>query len=881
MTKTIRVGTRKSLLARIQTQIFADKVREIFPDVSIEIVPISTKGDERLEKALSSFGGKGVFTKELEEKLLGGEIDLAVHSAKDMPVALPEGLAIGAVLKREYTEDVFVLRAGEYHGEQTDIAALPEGFVVGTGSLRRELQIRALNPGLRIKPIRGNVQTRLSKLAAGEYDGIILARAGLERLFLFQKRFSETAGAKTKILQENQAFSGDSFDYGRFCYIPLSLEQMLPAAAQGILAVEARKGEMTDILKAVSSDEALEELCAERAFLQTIGGSCNAPAAALSVKANGELTMQALYCPDGKTVRCCQGKCPAGEGEALGRRLAGILLEAPENGQPQDGGLEAPPENGGPQDRALEASPGNGGQPGKVWLIGAGPGDPGLVSVKGISCLRQADVVIYDHLAASGLLNEVRDDAKLIYAGKQAGSHYLRQEETNQLLVKYAREGKNVARLKGGDVFIFGRGGEEGMALFNAGIDFEVIPGISSAYAVPAYQGIPVTHRGVASSFHVITGHEDAAKGAPALDYGTLAREEGTLVFLMGLKNLPAICEKLIAHGKDKKTPAAVLSQGTTARQAMVTGPLDSIAKIAENEGIKTPAITVVGDVTRLHEALSWYDRRPLSGKRVLLTATKPMAAAMADKLMGLGAEPVAFSLIQTKPVADGAVEEAYRTLEDYTWLVFTSRNGVDVFFEGLRRRRIDMRRLSRQKFAAIGDGTAKALEAYGIYCDYIPKEYTSAAMAKDWVPALGSGDKVLLLRARQASPVLLEGLKAHGIAFNAVALYETKEDWRKAPELLRILPEVDYVTLCSASAAAAFYKMINSGESLENLKHHENTCGSKDTYSYGNAAEKMPELPKLICIGPVTARAAKSLGLEVCKTADVYNIDGLIECMV
>ena len=186
MTKTIRVGTRKSLLARIQTQIFADKVREIFPDVSIEIVPISTKGDERLEKALSSFGGKGVFTKELEEQLLGGEIDLAVHSAKDMPVVLPEGLAIGAVLKRDYTEDVFVLRAGEYHGEQTNIAALPEGFVVGTGSLRRELQIRALNPGLRIKPIRGNVQTRLSKLASGEYDGIILARAGLERLFLFQ-----------------------------------------------------------------------------------------------------------------------------------------------------------------------------------------------------------------------------------------------------------------------------------------------------------------------------------------------------------------------------------------------------------------------------------------------------------------------------------------------------------------------------------------------------------------------------------------------------------------------------------------------------------------------------------------------------------------------
>lgn len=876
MRKTIRVGTRKSLLARVQTQMVADKIRENFPDIHIEIVPVSTQGDERLTQSLGSFGGKGVFTKELEEKLLCGEIDLAVHSAKDMPVILPEGLTIGAVLERTHMADVFVTRAEDGQKSLEDIAALPAGFVVGTGSLRRELQIRAVNPALEVKSIRGNVQTRLNKLASGEYDAIILAQAGLERLWQYAGKAAPVPGERASGSGETSYVPGDAdFDYSRFAYTVLDTKVMLPAAAQGILAVESRNGDLLEVLGRIDSADARAELGAERAFLQAIGGSCNAPAAALAIKSCGEISMEALYSPDGHKVRRASGRRTITEtagdvsaveqgerrseagsagfvgvgnaakaGECLGRRLARELLGTASCGPETS-------ENAGNRQAAMPESA----QCGKVWLIGAGPGDLGLVSVRGLECLRQADVIIYDHLAASGLLNEVRDDAQLVYAGKKAGSHYLKQEETNRLIVEYAREGKNVARLKGGDVFVFGRGGEEGLALYEAGIDFEVIPGISSAYAVPAYQGIPVTHRGLASSFHVITGHEDASKGMSVLDYATLAKEEGTLVFLMGLKNLPSICEKLMARGKDGTTPAAVLSSGTTAHQKMASGPLKDIAAIAREQGIKTPAITVVGDVAALHGKLSWYDRRPLAGKSVLITATKPMADAMTKKLSALGAQPVPFSLIHTRPIEDAAVEQAYRALKDYSWLVFTSRNGVDVFFEGLQKRRIDVRSLSPVKFAAIGDGTAKALEHYGFYCDYIPGEYTSAAMAKDWVPALTAADRVLLLRARQASPVLPAALRARNIDFTAVTLYETVEDWRKAPELLRILPDMDYVTLCSASAAAAFEKMTRPG-----------------------AADGATERPKLVCIGPVTAKAAAALGLKVDLTADVYNIDGIVE---
>ena len=504
---------------------------------------------------------------------------------------------------------------------------------------------------------------------------------------------------------------------------------------------------------------------------------------------------------------------------------------------------------------------------GKVYLIGAGPGDAGLMTIKGIQCLRQAQVVIYDNLASASLLNEVSPDATLIYAGKRAGSHYLKQEETNTLIVKYALEGKIVARLKGGDPFIFGRGGEEGLALAARGIDFEVVPGISSAYAVAAYQGIPVTHRTLASSFHVITGHEDAKKSESVLDFETLAREEGTLVFLMGLKNLPTISNKLIACGKDPKTPAAVMQSGTTARQRMAVGTLENIAKLADSEGIKTPAITLIGHVASLHEPLDWYSRKPLAGRSVLLTATKPMTDAMAKRLSELGAQPVNFSLIRTAPIHSAAVDQAFGNLAHYDWIVFTSKNGVDLFFEELKARRLDIRSLAHLRFAVIGDGTARALEAHGIFDPYMPEHFSSCDMARSWVPLLKAEERVLLMRAREASPELGVALDKAGIAYDAVALYETLVDERKSEELMRTLPLTDVVTFCSASAVRAFCRMLGGGLT--------------EAGTDGDLAQYLEQLGvRIVCIGPVTARAADQCGLKVHKIAETYNIDGMIDCI-
>lgn len=490
---------------------------------------------------------------------------------------------------------------------------------------------------------------------------------------------------------------------------------------------------------------------------------------------------------------------------------------------------------------------------GKVYLIGAGPGDKGLITVKGLECLKAADVVVYDNLASNSLLNEVSEEAELIYAGKRAGQHYLKQEETNKIIVDKALEGLTVARLKGGDPFIFGRGGEEALELVRNGISFEVVPGVSSSYAVAAYNGIPVTHRGMASSFHVITGHEDAKKQESVLDYATLAKEEGTLVFLMGLKNLPNITSQLIAHGKDPKTPAAVMQEGTTARQAIAVGTLESIVEVAQKEGIKTPAISIIGDVVSLQKDISWFGKKPLSGKSVLVTATKAMAKDLSGKITELGGEAVDFSLVRTAPLINSEMRRAVDEIESYTWVVFTSKNGVDIFFDYIKEAHMDIRRLVNLKFAVIGDGTARALEARGIFSDFMPTSYSSADLARALIPQLKKRDKLILLRAQEASEELTEALDKAEIAYTAVSLYKTSYDMRKAEELNRVLPFIDYITFCSSSAVKAFDSMIEDKASV-------------------NA--------KIVCIGPVTGKTAMKLGYNVYKTASVYNTAGVVECI-
>lgn len=811
MKKTVRIGTRKSLLALVQTEIVKNALLRAFPETEIEIVKIDTKGDQLLDRSLAAFGGKGVFTVELEAELLSGAIDIAVHSAKDMPMRFPEGLGIGAVLARADARDTFVSLDG------TKLAELAPGSVVGTSSLRRELQIKAINPQVQVKMLRGNVQTRLRRLKEGRYDGIILAAAGIERL-------------------EYEKEEGFYYEY-------LEPETFLPAAGQGILAVESRTddAEMANMLAAIHDAEAACQLAAERAFLTTIGGSCNAPAAAYCRREDGRFVMDAMFVKDGVHLRRAHLETDAAQ------EMTGQVDETGRGIGTVDAAQRVAARLG--RDIAREVNKGI------VYLVGAGPGDEDLITRKALQVLREADVVVYDSLASSSLLNEVRDDAELIFAGKRSSHHFKKQYETNQLLIDLAKEGKNVVRLKGGDPYIFGRGGEEGQELRAAGVDFVVVPGVSSSYSVPAYCGIPVTHRDYASSFHVITGHEGSHKnGATVLDYGTLAREEGTLIFLMGLKNLPNIVQSLIENGKNPETPAGVLQEGTTARQKMAVGTLSTIVDVVKREGIKTPAITVVGDVVRLAEELSWYGGRPLSGKRVLVTGSRSMVERLSPLLKEEGAEAISFSLIRTEPMETPAFAQAMEEIDSYTWIVLTSANGVECFFERLKMMRKDIRDFQGVHFAVIGDGTKKALESHGIYSELIPTAYSSKDMAAAMVPHMKPEDRVLLLRAEEANAVLPEALEAAGIAHTCVSLYHTVVDTRKADELSRLIPTVDYVTFASSSAVRAFVSMADD---LENVP------------------------ARYISIGPVTTKTAEKAGLHVDRTAAVYTAQGIVDTII
>lgn len=781
----IKIGSRKSRLAIIQSELVKYEIESAFPQASVEIITMSTKGDEVLDRSLTAFGGKGVFTKELEEALLRGDIDMAVHSAKDMPMELPEGLCIGAVTARETPYDVLVTCNG------CQAADLPAGSVIGTSSLRRELQFKEINPGVEVKLIRGNVETRLRKLQAGEYDGILLAAAGLKRLGLLEQ---------------------DGFHVQK-----LPPEQMLPAAGQGILAVEIRRDTFSEVMAAIHSEEAFLALRAERAFLREIGGGCNAPCAAWCQVKSGRIAMEVMYAGGSRLMRASRS-LPVGEQP----ELLGELLSAD---------VRKP----------------------LVSLVGAGPGDAGLITEKGLDRIRRAEVVVYDHLAAGSLLNEAPLTAELIYAGKEASKHHMKQEDINTLLVQKACEGKRVVRLKGGDPFVFGRGGEEALALQEAGIAWEVIPGVSSAYGAPAGAAIPITHRTAASSFHVITGHEGAHKQEPVLDYETLAREEGTLVFLMGLHNLERIAHALMKNGKPQDTPAAVISQGTMGRQSVVAAPLSEIACEVRRADIAPPALIVVGRVAALRDSLLQKPAGPLSGRRILLTGTPGMAEKQAEIFREAGAEPVLCSLIHTVLTDGEALEEALRQLYTYRWIVFTSANGVNLFFDHLQEKRVDVRALARARFAVIGKGTAEALLRRGFLADFVPSSYTSSRLAEEWTPLLSDTEPVLLVRANEGLRLLPEALREKGVPYTELPLYETVVDSRREGDLQRILPGVDYVVFASASAVRAFAAM----------------CGKEKTEV------------RAACIGPVTADAAREAGILPAVTAKVYTAEGLRDAIL
>lgn len=447
--------------------------------------------------------------------------------------------------------------------------------------------------------------------------------------------------------------------------------------------------------------------------------------------------------------------------------------------------------------------------PGKVILVGAGPGDPGLLTVKGLRALEQAEVVVYDRLVSPAVLDLIPPSARCIDVGKEASHHPVPQYRINQILLEEAQAGRNVVRLKGGDPFVFGRGGEELEALARAGVAFEEIPGVTSAVAAAAYAGIPVTHRDYASSLHIITGHAREGE-ALDVDFGALVRIKGTLVFLMGVTALSAIVEGLLEAGMDPDTPAAMVERGTLPGQRRCAASLGTLPDRAIEMKIHSPALIIVGRVCALAEELCWFERLSLHGKRVLVTRPRDRAGTLSEKLRALGADVVEFPCICTEAIAPCPdMERALGRLPDYEWLGFTSAAGVEAFWTCLRGMGKDARALGGVKLAAIGPATGKALEAHGLTADLIPEIYDAAHLGKSLAEA--AAGRILLLRSEEGSPALTDALAAAGVPFDDVPVYRTIYDNPRSAELREELEagRFDYVTFTSASTVKGFVSAV------------------------------------------------------------------------
>jgi len=447
-----------------------------------------------------------------------------------------------------------------------------------------------------------------------------------------------------------------------------------------------------------------------------------------------------------------------------------------------------------------------------VYLIGAGPGDPGLLTIKAREVLESADVVIYDYLANKAFLRYRRPDAEVVYVGKKGGDHTLPQGEINKLLVARAKEGKVVARLKGGDPYVFGRGAEEAEELLDAGLTFEVIPGVTSAVAAPAYAGIPITHRKFASSVSFITGHEDPTKDESAHDWDALARSGSTLVFFMGVKNLPDISRRLIAGGRDPRTPAALVRWGTTCRHRSMVSTLEDIPEEAKRQGFKAPSLLVVGEVVSLRDRLNWFEKRPLLGKSVVVTRSREQASDLVRLLADMGACTLEFPTIEVVPLPDaGNIRAAIGRLDTYDWLVFTSVNGVKHFWDVLGALGKDARALGGVEVAAIGPATAEALAAKGVRADFVPDKYVAESVVEGLLARGAGGKKILLARAAKAREVLPEELGRAGAAVEVLPVYETRLAGEDPEEVLAgiLEGEIEYLTFTSSSTVDNFFRML------------------------------------------------------------------------
>ena len=799
--KTIRIGSRDSSLAVLQSEIAIRHIEEACPEGKTELITMKTTGDRILDRPLDSVGGKGLFVKELDQALRQGRCDLTVHSLKDMPMETPEDLPVLAYLEREDSRDVLVLARG--------LTELPGNPVIGTSSRRRVLQGQKLFPGAVFKGVRGNITTRLRKLDDGEYDALILAAAGLIRMGLTDRisRYFEP-------------------------------EEMIPAAGQGILAVQGRREPGWEFVSKIRSAEAEIMAEAEREFVRTLDGGCSSPTAAVSRLENGRLILTGLYYDEDRKIS-------------------------------RTGKIEGSPEKAGEMGRSLalrlkkEAFCS---QPGKVYLTGAGPGDQGLMTIRGKEVLEKADTVIYDALAGAALLSMARPDARFIDVGKRSGRHAKTQEEINQILIEEGKRGGTVVRLKGGDPFVFGRGGEEAEALSRAQIPFEVIPGVSSAFAVAAYAGIPVTQRGVSASVHVITGHRQDGSDSGEINYKALAKAGGTLCFLMGVSAAERICRGLMKAVMSPLTPAAFIQEGTLASQKTFFSQLDRIAEDGKKAGIKAPAVLVVGEVCRLEESCSWIQKRPLSGIRIVVTRPGERAGSLSAALRAEGAEVIELPSIKTVRTSRSSVHgpdlpDGYlERISSYSWLVFTSPTGVEYFFEEMKDRERDLRCLSGIRFAVIGKATGEELRKRGFFPDYMPERFYSSELGKELAKLVEKNEKILILRAREGSQDLTEALSSAGIDFDEFPLYDTviPEPSAVSARVESMISEgsVNLVTFTSGSTVRGFLELTGSNDS------------KKDSFT-------------AVCIGERTREAARKAGIRKIIMADEPSAESLVSCIL
>lgn len=497
---------------------------------------------------------------------------------------------------------------------------------------------------------------------------------------------------------------------------------------------------------------------------------------------------------------------------------------------------------------------------GICYLVGAGPGDPGLMTLRGKECIERADVIVYDYLSNAEFLQWAKPGAEKIYAGKKSKDHAIPQGGINQLLIDKAREGKIVTRLKGGDPLIFGRGGEEAEELRDAGIPFEIVPGISSSIAGPAYAGIPVTHRSHCTQLTIFTGHEDPTKEESSLDYAQIAKAPGTKVMLMGVERLPVITAAILKEGGDPELPVALVRWATTGQQRTLTGTLATIAGIARREDFQAPAVAVFGTVVNCRKKLNWFEERPLRGRRIVVTRTRPQASGLSRRLRDLGADVLEMPTIRIEPSQGEEAREFARMVVDahtYEWLIFTSPNAVEYFFDAFYKIRNDAREIGGARIAAVGPGTAAKLKEYHLAVDLMPKKHVAEALAEAFLTEVGSIENTTMLwvRAKGARDVISQTLGKAGVILDEAIAYQTVPETEDPTGAVKRFKEegADFITFTSASTVECF---LDLGLSI-------------------------PEGCKIVTIGPVTSEAVEENGYRIDLEAKEHDIPGLVDAVV